>query len=170
MKMKNDPANLLQRTDKMKHKIRLSLASAVLVSAALLLVSCCSCRLGSPTIGDLEQSRWRLTELYGAPVAGPPVHLSFDAQRKTIYGNTGCRLFSANYHLMRDQPRNIEISELGSSNISCFDDEQLYEQIHKAFYATYRLRTEGPRLLMLDTDGLTIGVLESDPAKPADAE
>lgn len=139
------------------------LTLAAIGSAAVLLSACCACRKGSPKIANLEADNWRLIEFQGETVPeDKAVTLTFDAEKKTIYGQAPCNNFFAGYSLFKDAEHNIEISNAGATRKFCPDTE-----IEDGFVAQLtnikRLKVEGEQLLMLDADGNLAALLTAVP-------
>ncbi len=136
---------------------------ATVVLAAVVLSSCCACRKGSPKIANLEADNWRLIEFRGEAVpTDKAVTLTFDAEKKMIYGQAPCNNFFAGYSLFKDAEHNIEISNAGATRMFCPDTE-IENGFTRELSNIKRLKIEGERLLMLDADGNLVALLTAVP-------
>lgn len=136
---------------------------AALGTAAVLLSACCACRKGSPKIANLEADDWRLIEFLGEAVPeAKAVTLTFDAEKKTIYGQAPCNNFFANYSLFKDPMHNIDIANAGATRMFCPDTE-IEDGFVRRLTDIKRLKIEGGRLLMLDGEGNLVALLQSVP-------
>lgn len=136
---------------------------AAVALAAVVLSSCCACRKGSPKIANLEADNWRLIEFRGEAVpTDKAVTLTFDAEKKMIYGQAPCNNFFAGYSLFKDAEHNIEISNAGATRKFCPDTE-IEDGFTRELSNIKRLKIEGERLLMLDADGNLVALLTAVP-------
>lgn len=136
---------------------------AAVVLAAVVLSSCCACRKGSLKIANLEADNWRLIEFRGEAVpTDKAVTLTFDAEKKMIYGQAPCNNFFASYSLFKDAEHNIEISNAGATRMFCPDTE-IENGFTRELSNIKRLKIEGERLLLLDADGNLVALLTAVP-------
>lgn len=143
--------------------MRKSFAVAAMAFAAVVFSSCCSCRKGSPKIGNLETDNWKLIEFRGEAVpSDKAITLAFDAGKKTIYGTAPCNNFFAGYSLLDDAEHNIDISNVGATRKYCPDTE-IEDGFTHDLSSVKRLKFEGERLLMLNADGDLVALLMAVP-------
>ncbi|WP_283391960.1 META domain-containing protein [Millionella massiliensis] len=143
--------------------MRKMFAVAAAAFAAVALSSCCSCRKGSPKIGNLENDNWKLIEFRGEAVpSDKAVTLAFDAGKKTIYGQAPCNNFFAGYSLFEDADHNIDISNVGATRKFCPDTE-IEDGFTRDLSTVKRLKFEGERLLMLNAEGDLVALLMAVP-------
>lgn len=137
------------------------LAAVALAAAGL--SSCCACRKGSPKIANLEADNWRLIEFQGEAVpTNKAVTLTFDPEKKMIYGQAPCNNFFAGYSLFKDAEHNIEIGNAGATRKYCPDTE-IEDGFTRELTNIKRLKIEGERLLMLDAGGNLVALLTAVP-------
>lgn len=131
--------------------------------AAVFVTSCCACRKGSPKIANLEADNWRLIEFMGEAVpAEKAVTLTFDPEKKTIYGQAPCNNFFAGYSLFKEPEHNITIANAGATRKFCPDTE-IEDGFVRQLTNITRLKIEGERLLMLDAEGNMVALLQAVP-------
>lgn len=131
--------------------------------AAIGFTACCACRKGSPKIANLEADNWRLIEFRGEAVpTDKAITLTFDAGKKTIYGQAPCNNFFAGYSLFKEAEHNIEISNVGATRMYCPDTE-IEDGFTRDLSGVKRLKIEGERLLMLDGEGDLVALLTAVP-------
>jgi len=136
------------------------LSTLLIVGMAIMTVSCCSCRKGSPQVGDLESAKWELIEFNNEPVTGTPITLTFDGEKKMMYGTAPCNGFFGGYSLF-DQPDNIKISAVGATRKFCDGIMKLEENFTSKITQVTRVKMEGKNMLMMDTNGNLIAVFSS---------
>lgn len=142
---------------------------AAIALSAVILSSCCACRKGSPKIANLEADDWRLIEFRGEEVpTDKAVTLTFDPEKKMIYGQAPCNNFFAGYSLFKDAEHNIEIGNAGATRKFCPDTE-IEDGFTRELSSIKRLKIEGERLLMLNAEGDLVALLTAVP-KTAGAE
>lgn len=142
---------------------------AAIALSAVILSSCCACRKGSPKIANLEADNWKLIEFQGQAVpTDKAVILTFDPEKKMIYGQAPCNNFFAGYSLFKDADHNIEISNAGVTRKFCPDTE-IEDGFTRELSNIKRLKIEGERLLMLNAGGDLVALLTAVP-KTATAE
>lgn len=131
--------------------------------SAVILSSCCACRKGSPKIANLEADNWKLIEFQGQAVpTDKAVTLTFDPEKKMIYGQAPCNNFFAGYSLFKDAEHNIEISNAGATRKFCPDTE-IEDGFTRELSNIKRLKIEGERLLMLNAGGDLVALLTAVP-------
>lgn len=131
--------------------------------ASVLFTACCACRKASPKIANLEADSWRLIEFRGEAVpTDKAITLTFDAEKKTIYGQAPCNNFFAGYSLFEKAEHNIEISNVGATRMYCPDTE-IEDGFTRELSEVKRLKIEGGRLLMLNADGDLVALLTAVP-------
>lgn len=131
--------------------------------ASVLFTACCACRKGSPKIANLEADSWRLIEFRGEAVpTDKAITLTFDAEKKTIYGQAPCNNFFAGYSLFKDAEHNIEIANVGATRMYCPDTE-IEDGFTRELGQVKRLKIEGGRLLMLNGEGDLVALLTAVP-------
>lgn len=136
--------------------------------AAVLLSACCACRKGSPKIANLEADNWKLIEFLGEAVPNDKaVTLTFDPEKKMIYGQAPCNNFFAGYSLFKEAEHNISIGNAGATRKFCPDTE-IEDGFVRQLSNITRLKIEGERLLMLDAQGNLVALLTAVP-KTAEA-
>lgn len=146
-----------------------SLTLAAVAVAAVFFTACCSCRKGSPKIANLETDNWRLIEFQGEAVpTDKAVTLTFDPEKKMIYGQAPCNNFFASYSLFEEAGHNIDISNAGATRKFCPDTE-IEDGFTREMSNVKRLKIESDRLLMLDGEGNLVALLMAVP-KTAEAE
>lgn len=142
---------------------------AAIALSAVILSSCCACRKSSPKIANLEADNWKLIEFQGQAVpTDKAVTLTFDPEKKMIYGQAPCNNFFAGYSLFKDAEHNIEISNAGATRKFCPDTE-IEDGFTRELSNIKRLKIEGERLLMLNAGGDLVALLTAVP-KTATAE
>ena len=137
------------------------LASILVIGISALMASCCSCRKGSPKVGDLESAKWELIEFEGQPVLGAPITLTFDGAKKMMYGTAPCNNFFGGYSLFEKTENNIKISGVGSTRKFCPDNMELEENFTSKIDDVTRIKMEGSNMLMMDNDGRLVAVFKS---------
>ena len=137
-----------------------ALSLLLLIGMSVLVVSCCSCRKGSPKIGDLESTTWELIEFEGEPIVGAPITLTFDGGGKMMYGTAPCNNFFGGYSLFEKTEDNIKISNVGSTRKYC-PDAELEEGFTSRVEDVTRIKMEGSNMLMMDSSGKLIAVFKS---------
>lgn len=136
---------------------------AAIALSAVILSSCCACRKGSPKIANLEADNWKLIEFQGQAVpTDKAVTLTFDPEKKMIYGQAPCNNFFAGYSLFKDAEHNIEISNAGATRKFCPDTE-IEDGFTRELSNIKRLKIEGERLLMLNAGGDLVALLTAVP-------
>lgn len=136
---------------------------AAIALSAIILSSCCACRKGSPKIANLEADNWKLIEFQGQAVpTDKAVTLTFDPEKKMIYGQAPCNNFFAGYSLFKDAEHNIEISNAGATRKFCPDTE-IEDGFTRELSNIKRLKIEGERLLMLNAGGDLVALLTAVP-------
>lgn len=136
---------------------------AAIALSAVILSSCCACRKGSPKIANLEADNWKLIEFQGQAVpTDKAVTLTFDPEKKMIYGQAPCNNFFAGYSLFKDADHNIEISNAGATRKFCPDTE-IEDGFTRELSNIKRLKIEGERLLMLNAGGDLVALLTAVP-------
>lgn len=132
--------------------------------ASVFLSSCCACRKGSPKIANLEADKWRLTEFRGEAVpTEKSVVLTFDAEKKMVYGKAPCNNFFGGYSLFEDPQHNIEITNVGVTRMLC-PNTRIEDGFVRELSDVKRLKIEGDRLLLLDAQGDLVALLTAVPA------
>lgn len=139
------------------------LIMTVMISSMLILSSCCACRKGSPKIGSLEQDNWKLIEFKYDPIENSQIVLSFDAEKKMIYGTAPCNNFFAGYSLFKGE-NNITISNVGATRMAC-PEMDLEMNFTGALSTVTRIKIDGQHLLMLNNTGELVALLVSEPKK-----
>lgn len=141
---------------------------AAVALAAVVLSSCCACRKGSPKIANLEADNWKLIEFLSEAVpADKAVTISFDAEKKMIYGQAPCNNFFAGYSLFKEAEHNIEISNAGATRKFC-PDTDIEDGFVRMLTNIKRLKIEGDRLLMLNSAGDMVALLTAVPKTAAE--
>ncbi|WP_298065121.1 META domain-containing protein [uncultured Rikenella sp.] len=136
---------------------------AALALTAVVMGSCCACRKGSPKIANLETDDWKLIEFRGEAVpSDKAVTLTFDPEKKMIYGQAPCNNFFAGYSLFKDAEHNIEIANAGATRKFCPDTE-IEDGFTRELTNIKRLKIEGGRLLMLNAEGDLVALLTAVP-------
>ncbi len=131
--------------------------------ASVLFTACCACRKASPKIANLEADNWRLVEFRGEAVpTDKAITLTFDAEKKTIYGQAPCNNFFAGYSLLEKAEHNIEISNVGATRMYC-PDTQIEDGFTRELNFVKRIKIEGGRLLMLNAEGDLVALLTAVP-------
>lgn len=134
--------------------------------AAVLMSACCACRKGSPKIANLEADDWKLIEFKNQAVPdAKSVTLTFNPEKKMIYGKAPCNNFFAGYSLLepgKGQLDNIKISGAGATRKFCPDSE-IEDGFTRELSNITRLKVEGDKLILLDTDGNMIALLTAVP-------
>ncbi|CDN31321.1 hypothetical protein BN938_1227 [Mucinivorans hirudinis] len=129
-----------------------------LIAISIVFTACCTCRKGSPVVGNLEKRGWELVELYGKPITASGISLRFDAADKMIYGTAPCNNFFGGYSLF--DKGSIEIKNVGSTMKMC-PDSQDEDKFVQALHAVVNLKIEGEFLLLLDEKGEMVAVLKN---------
>lgn len=144
----------------MKPRVIFSLIATSII--ALAMTSCCACRQGSPKIGQLEDSKWRLTELDGKQVAKEQsVVLTFNANEKMIYGEAPCNNFFAGYSTVKGETNNIAIGHAGATRKFCPDSE-IEDKFVMQLSNIVTIKVESNNLLLLNNEGDLIGILSKE--------
>lgn len=125
----------------------LALGVGVLVS------SCCSCRKASPKMANLEEASWKLIEYQGQAVpSDKAVTLTFDPQKKMVYGKAPCNNFFGGYTLTDGKDSNISFAGMGSTRMFCPDTE-IEDGLTRSMSDITRVKMDGNNLLLLDGNG-----------------
>lgn len=120
----------------------------LLFGITLLQYGCCSCRKGSPVIGNLEQTSWKLIEINEKP-SKESIIVNFDPSSKVITGNCkNCKLFGG-YHLYEKEEGNIEFTTPGWKGENCEELSELTEILKEI--ATVKI--DSGHLLLIDKEG-----------------
>ena len=131
-----------------------------LICVALLFTACCACRQGSPKIGDLENSSWKLAELNGNEIANYDIVLSFDPAEKMIYGKCPCNNFFASYSLGDTKENNIKIMNPGATRKYC-PDSQIEDEFAAKIGTITTIKLEGnDKIMLIDNNGALIAILD----------
>lgn len=143
---------------------------AAIAMTAVILSSCCACRKGSPKIANLEADNWKLIEFQNNAVpADKAVTISFDAEKKMIYGQAPCNNFFAGYSLFKEAEHNIKVENVGATRKFCPDTE-IEDGFTRELSNVTRLKIEGERLLMLNSAGNLVALLTAVPKTAVAAE
>lgn len=140
----------------MKNVVKNSLLALVL----FIITSCCACRQGSPIIGNLEKSEWKLIELNDKATPESGITLRFDANEKMMYGTAPCNNFFGGYSLYQDKVQNIKISNVGATRKFC-PDSQLEDTFTQMVTNVTLVKIEGDSLIMLSSEGKIVAILEA---------
>lgn len=124
---------------------------------SLTISSCCACRKGSPQIGKLENATWKLIELNLDPIENSGITLTFDPEKKMIYGTAPCNNFFGGYSLFEAQD-NIKIGNIGSTRKAC--QEMAVENKFTAQLSDIvRVKIEDNYLMLINSQGALVAVL-----------
>ena len=110
---------------------------------------------GCATTMDLESSRWRLTELDGAPVISTPderaAHIVFErSPTPRVSGSTGCNRFVGSYESGRSR---LAFGAIASTRMACPDAMAQERAFEQALQDVRRWRAEDGELELLDEQG-----------------
>lgn len=134
--------------------------NSLLVLVAIIFTACCACRKGSPIIGNLEKSEWKLIELNDKATPESGIKIRFDANEKMIYGTAPCNNFFGGYSLYEDKVQNIKIGNVGATRKFC-PDSQVEDAFTQAISSVTLVKIEGDALLMLNAEGKIVAILEA---------
>lgn len=138
----------------MKKTVIIALMFTVL---SLTISSCCACRKGSPQIGKLENATWKLIELNLDPIENSGITLTFDPEKKMIYGTAPCNNFFGGYSLFEAQD-NIKIGNIGSTRKAC--QEMAVENKFTAQLSDIvMVKIEDNYLMLINSQGALVAVL-----------
>lgn len=143
-----------------------SIIIIAVASVSVLLAACCACRKGSPKLGTLETNGWKLVEFENKAVPeSKSVTLSFDPEKKMLFGQAPCNNFFGSYKLLeatKKSPNNIEFGAMGATRKFCPDSE-IEDAFGREISDVTRVKIDGDKLLMMNANGNLVGVLKAVP-------
>lgn len=137
----------------------------MMLIVAISMVSCCACRNGSPKIGQLEATKWRLVEFGGKTVpAEKSIVLTFNGKEKMIYGDAPCNNFFASYATKEGETNNIAISKSGATRMFCPDSE-VEDAFVRQLESIVTVKVEADNILLINANGDLIAIFTIDQTK-----
>jgi heat shock protein HslJ len=118
-----------------------------------------------PANAPLAGTRWRLTQLDGAPVTGDArkreAWLQFDAAQSRIAGSGGCNAINGSYAL---DGAGLRFSKVTATMAACRDDAQQDRAFVAVLGKVQRWLVAGRLLEFVDADERLLARFEAEPA------
>ncbi len=130
-------------------KMRKFFTIILFLSTVFFQYSCCSCRKGSPVIGNLESTKWKLIEL-NEKQTNTHIIVCFNPESKVINGNCNDCILFAGYHLYEKEEGNIEFLNPGWKGEENCTEIQTLAEILKEINT---VKIDSKHLLLIDRDG-----------------
>ncbi len=131
----------------------------------LAFTACCACRQGSPKLANSEVDDWQLSEFQAEAVEpAQAVTLSFDPEKKMLYGKAPCNNFFSSYTLLDSKKENIQFGVGGATRKFC-PNAQVEDAFVRALPSVVRLQIEGDKLLMLNAEWELVALLAAAPKR-----
>lgn len=119
-----------------------------------------------PTDG-LENVRWKITELEGAPVVGKPRQpvpsLTLNSLDHSVNGHSGCNLMTGYYLL--DNTR-LEFGKIATTRRACMPGMEIEQRFLAVLERVKAWRLNGLKLDLLDANGKPVARFEKEAPKP----
>ena len=129
---------------------------AIIIAATI--TSCCNMK----SVTSLAQinGEWNVTEIEGKglPESDSKPFIGFDAEKKSIYGYTGCNRLTGSISSIGNNGA-IDLSHTGSTRMMC-PDMSVEQDILTTLSKVTICKTEKNTLLFCDKDGKTVMKLE----------
>lgn len=126
-----------------------------------ILTSCCACIQGSPKIGQLEENKWKMVEFENKKVpTDKAIVMTFDNEKKMVYGDAPCNNFFASYSTLKEKDRNIEIKNGGATRMLC-PDSQIEDSFVRQLTDITRVQVEGEMILLINKSGDLLAIFEA---------